>query len=59
VNCLGLIGFNKNWLNVLFGLKIKKNIYIFLDLTLKEIILVFLLLFFIVFFVFFSFFFLF
>ena len=38
-NCLGLIGFSKNWFNVLFG--IRKNLFIYIqsDLSKKEILI--------------------
>jgi hypothetical protein len=35
-NFLGLIGFSKCWFNVIFGLTLKNQKYLTVDLTLKE-----------------------
>jgi hypothetical protein len=35
-NFLGLIGFSKCWFNVLFGLTLKNQKYLTVDLTFKE-----------------------
>lgn len=52
-NVFGLIGFSKNWFNSLFGLKIKKVGYAILDMTAKELLLIFILIFFLFYFSFF------
>ena len=56
-NVVGLIGFSKSWYNVLFGINKKQLSYIPLDLTLKELLIIFFSFFFLFFFSFFAFFF--
>ncbi len=36
-NCLGLLGFSKCWFNVVFGMSMKNNNQLILDLTIKEL----------------------
>jgi hypothetical protein len=52
-NVLGLVGFSKNWFNSIFGLKIKKISLSILDLTAREILIIFLIIFFLFYFSFF------
>lgn len=53
-NCLGLIGFSKSWFNVVYGMSLKNNQQLILDLTIKESLIILITLFVLFFFCFFS-----
>lgn len=44
-NCLGLIGFSKNWFNAVFGIRRNYLLYIQLDLSKKEVLIIYSILF--------------
>ncbi len=53
-NCLGLIGFSKNWFNALFGIRTSYFVYVQTDLSKKEILILLFILMFLFFFSFFQ-----
>jgi len=48
-NVIGLIGFSKSWFNIIFGMNSKPNSYKIMDLTNKEIYIIFICMFILVF----------
>jgi hypothetical protein len=40
-NCLGIIGFSKSWFNIIFGMSNFNNKQLILDLTVREIYIIY------------------